>query len=458
MKQTANGNTESEIKRISKEDKRPSQFSHTDGTRISLCMIVCNEQDTLPHCLASVQGAVDEVIVVDTGSRDETVRIAHALGARVYNFAWQDDFACARNYAIERATGDWVLVLDADEQLAPGQKHVLQDMIANAGSANSEVSGGGKVDGYLLTLRNLVGDPVQPGVLIHHQLRLFRHSPEFRFIGAIHEQLPKLDSAHYVSASLTVIHRGYLDPLVRGQRKVERNLRILQRERVAVPQSPKVHYYLGNEWLRLREFVTAVAAYQRAEQCLGVAVDRPWLPDLPLKHAYALWQAGDAQTARQVLMKAYQVEPHYTDLWYLYGIICLTMADWPEAERAFRHCLQLGPAGPGYPSQEGCGDTLPAYVLGELCLQQGRLVEARENILQCLATQPDHVQARIALCQCDWRAGHPRVAGLGMARLSSDVRALAKQASWPFQALAEIYRSGLQDLIDCDVPQGEEQT
>ncbi|MGB0333344.1 MAG: glycosyltransferase family 2 protein, partial [Planctomycetota bacterium] len=88
-------------------------------TRISLCMIAKNEASFLAGCLRSVRGVVHEMIVVDTGSTDDTVAIAEAEGAIVVHFPWCDDFARARNAGVERATGTHVLVLDADERLAP---------------------------------------------------------------------------------------------------------------------------------------------------------------------------------------------------------------------------------------------------------------------------------------------------------------------------------------------------
>lgn len=87
--------------------------------RVSLCLIAKDEEEFILSCLNSAKHLVDEIIVVDTGSRDETAGAALAAGARVFNFSWTGDFAAARNFALERAGSDWILVLDADEVLAP---------------------------------------------------------------------------------------------------------------------------------------------------------------------------------------------------------------------------------------------------------------------------------------------------------------------------------------------------
>src|ERR1700733_750270 len=97
---------------------------------ISLCMIVRDEEAMLGDCLASVRGVVDDVVVVDTGSRDATKRIAVEGGARVFDFVGCDDFAAARNESPRHARGQWVLVLDADERLAPGSAAVLRATLA----------------------------------------------------------------------------------------------------------------------------------------------------------------------------------------------------------------------------------------------------------------------------------------------------------------------------------------
>ncbi len=84
---------------------------------VSLCVIARNEEHFLPSCISSVRHLVDEIIVVDTGSTDRTREVALQSVARVYSFSWKENFAAARNYALDRATGDWILVLDADEIL-----------------------------------------------------------------------------------------------------------------------------------------------------------------------------------------------------------------------------------------------------------------------------------------------------------------------------------------------------
>src|SRR5205085_8623718 len=109
--------------------------------------IVKNEEKYLRGCLESVQGAVDEIVVVDTGSTDSTIAIAEEFGAKVVHFAWTDDFSAARNVSLDHATGDWAFWLDADERLGKGEGRLLRYLVEEAEP---------NVGGYLVNIRNIM--------------------------------------------------------------------------------------------------------------------------------------------------------------------------------------------------------------------------------------------------------------------------------------------------------------
>src|SRR5262245_11774107 len=104
--------------------------------RVSLCMIVKNEEDNLPACLGSVADIVDEMVVVDTGSTDRTKEVAERFGARVYDFEWVDSFAAAANESLCRATGDWIFWLSADEWLDATNRQRLRNLFAGLNDQN----------------------------------------------------------------------------------------------------------------------------------------------------------------------------------------------------------------------------------------------------------------------------------------------------------------------------------
>jgi len=149
--------------------------------RLSLCLIARDEESLLQGCLESVKDVVDEMIVVDTGSTDRTVEVAEAAGARVIHYTWSDDFAAARNVSLQACSGDWVLVLDADERLAPGAGEILRKALAephfhcgllplhNATSLPASAAG-------VISGRARQGDPVLlPRLLLHPRSPLPGH-------------------------------------------------------------------------------------------------------------------------------------------------------------------------------------------------------------------------------------------------------------------------------------------
>lgn len=141
---------------------------------LSLCMIVKNEKYNLPRCLASVKPYVDEIIVVDTGSDDGTPEIAAKFGAKVSYFEWCDDFAAARNYAISQASGDWILMPDADEEIIVESEHFLTQLTVQP-----------NVIAYSVALTEANNQSLTPAYLI----RLFRNLPDIKYEGRFHEQL-----------------------------------------------------------------------------------------------------------------------------------------------------------------------------------------------------------------------------------------------------------------------------
>jgi glycosyltransferase involved in cell wall biosynthesis len=164
------------------------------GAGISLCMIVKNEEEHLAQCLMSVKSIVSEMIVVDTGSTDKTKAIASALGAKVFDFPWAYDFSEARNYSLSKASGNWILVLDADEIVSPSDHDKLKKLIKN--KAEKRVA-------YIMVTRNYTnqagarGWAANEGIYIHEEsgrgwfpslkVRLFVNDKRINFVNPVHE-------------------------------------------------------------------------------------------------------------------------------------------------------------------------------------------------------------------------------------------------------------------------------
>jgi len=243
---------------------------------ISLCMIVRDEQDMLPDCLASVAGAVDEIIVVDTGSVDGTVDIAEAAGARVVHFTWCDDFAAARNAALPEVRGQWVLMLDADERLAPG-----------AGSALRAAAEKGDLDCGMLPLYDadrLDASPAEvlsggartpPPVLLP---RMFRRTEDLCWQGMVHEapiEWMKVPGRVFTEVDAAIIHFGNVETYRVDKDKGQRNLRLLEQQCEREPNNPTARGYLASELVSAGDVQRATAEVERAWHCLVEVLERP---------------------------------------------------------------------------------------------------------------------------------------------------------------------------------------
>lgn len=193
-----------------------------DLMKLSACYIAKNEEKNIARSISSLGRQVAEIIVVDTGSTDSTVAVAENLGARVYRYKWQDDFAAARNFALSKARGDYLVLLDADE-------YFTQDTAKNIFSA---VMTFGDADGLLVQLVNYDLDR-QEIMDYFYQLRLVKNQPGIRYEGAIHEELAWPEGKKPVIRRLDpelleIYHTGYSSSVSR--QKLERNLYLLQNE------------------------------------------------------------------------------------------------------------------------------------------------------------------------------------------------------------------------------------
>lgn len=303
---------------------------------VSLCMIVRNEAPNLPRCLSSTRDVVSEMIIVDTGSKDDTVQIARSFGATVVHEPWRDDFAAARNRGLDLATGEWVLLLDADEQLAePGKQHI-PGMLAIP-----------EVEGWLAPMINLLGDDRAGNEEISLNLKLIRNRRPYRFEGAVHEQiLPSIlaakPDAKIVLSPMRIIHYGYRDDERIRQDKHGRNMRILSRMLEQTPDDPYVHYNLGLEYTGEKKYERALVHFTTSLK--GTAANIFYRPKLIKCIAIALGNLGQWKEALHYSDLGVSDYPGFTDLHYMKGLIHQRMNRHAEAIACFDRCLGLGPA------------------------------------------------------------------------------------------------------------------
>jgi len=352
------------------------------GERLSLCMVVRDEEKDLPRCLDSVRGVADEIVIVDTGSTDQSVAIAHRYGAIVREIPWRNDFAAARNASLQFASGDWVLFLDADEALLPDGRHLLPALLSDP-----------TAEGYFLTIQNLMGPQHEAQYQCDSVFRLFRNRPLYRFIGAIHEQILSViqtvtPGANILQSPLRIIHYGYLEEYVRGKEKRRRNLRLLQDGLATRPSDPFLLYNVGMEHARLGMHHQAQKAF-----VAGLAkapLDAPWRPALVKWYGNALSRQQRWQAALTVLTEGTRQYSDYTDLHYLIGCAHGALGQWDEAIHSFEACIKLGPAPcPPYSSTEPeLGSSKAHYSLGRALEGAGRYGDARAAYTRAASARP----------------------------------------------------------------------
>ncbi len=247
---------------------RPSAFA----SRLSVCLIVKNEEKFLAQCLNSVRGLAPQIVVVDTGSTDRTVEIARECGAEVHAFAWCDDFSAARNAALEHVTGDWVLALDADEELsADGRENLRQAMSSAA----------------VMAWRLPIVDVGREAEGCSHVPRLFRNAPGLFYIGRVHEQVFSSLEARREEWGLenrigdvTLVHHGYTAAMTRDRNKVARNLRLLEQAIIELPGEPHLLMNLGLELARAGRQAEALERYGEAFDVLSAKPQVEIVPEL----------------------------------------------------------------------------------------------------------------------------------------------------------------------------------
>jgi GT2 family glycosyltransferase/tetratricopeptide (TPR) repeat protein len=243
---------------------------------LSLCMIVRDNSRTIAAALKSIKPWVDEMIVVDTGSKDNTPKIAADLGARVFQFSWRDDFSAARNESLQHARGRWLFWMDSDDTIDAPNGRTLRELIRRADPSTL---------GFVVSVNCPgAGQEGQFDVTAVTHVKLFRNRPDLRFDGRIHEQILgaiNLAGGEVAWSDVFVVHSGY-DHTPEGQkRKLERDLRILHLELKERPDHPFTLFNLGMTYTDMKD-------YRKGADFLQRSLDTSRETDSHLRKVYAL--------------------------------------------------------------------------------------------------------------------------------------------------------------------------
>ncbi|MCA8949959.1 MAG: glycosyltransferase [Planctomycetes bacterium] len=364
--------------------------------KVSLCMIARDEERFLPECLRRARAAVDEIVLVDTGSTDSTVAIAESFGAKVLHETWQDDFSAPRNTALRAATGDWILVLDADEFLLPEAPARIRELVESA-----------DVSGYHMRFTNLYTGGKTIGVMM---VRLFRNLPGIAYQNVIHEQVtPSLQREGserglvLSQADVEVEHHGYSDEIMDARGKNERNERLFRKQMAATPEDVYTHYKYG-DFLR-RVPGRGADARRLLERCLELILAGP--PALPRGLPYASEVAalcalenarcGEMARAREILDIALRRFVPTPNLFYLSASLALSEGRGADAIAYYRRCLAYRGQVLVVPVQEGITSYVALTGIAQAWMLRKDFARARPLLEQAIEIHPAYEVAHLAL-------------------------------------------------------------
>jgi len=422
---------------------------------LALSMIVRDAESMLGACLESVRGAVDEIVIGDTGSTDGTPEVARQHGARLVSIPWENDFAQARNRALEEIRADWVLVLDADEQLDPGARRVLPSLLDRRAVVGYQVT----IRNYVLNLSDRLWDqparvndsgfePARnfPAYVEHQNVRLFRRQPEIYFVGRVHETVGHriAETGGKLGQTAFVIHHFGL--AADGETRARKNHLYRELGRLKVreaPQNAQAHFELGLvEFDCFHNDVAALECFNRACQLdprLGVAWFFAGLALLRLGRAGKALEAfkqAESYGHRTALVRETQGDAYYN------------LGQFEAARRAYRCALECAGKSVVLESKLGLAE-----------VRVGRTEAGLRHLRQAIECEPQtgelydrlmvagvwlgrlDIAATAAECRLGVSAPHPD-AYLRAASIR------AQQHEW--RRAAEILRSGLRKFPEAE--------
>jgi glycosyltransferase involved in cell wall biosynthesis len=351
-------------------------------------MIVKNEGENLGRILSGTASLVNEIIVVDTGSTDNTVEIALKYGAKLFFTTWQDDFAAARNFSLEKAAHQWILCLDADEELIV-ERDMLHRLI--------EIP---NIEGYLFEVVSEVKKNTLTERLRHPSLRLWRNRPSHRFKGCLHEEvtqsiLKRNGQAQIKVAPVTIRHYGYQEAEKRKKDKSTRNIRILEQACKREPDNMVYKYNLAIEFFQCEKLTEAADLFEEAFR--HIQKNWPGRAMIIRNYSSCLLELQRYEKGLMLLQQGSEQYPDYTDLFYLQALIFAKMQRYEQAIEMLNFCLDLGEPPCGYISLEGVGGYLACFQAGRILEAIGEKEQAIKSYTIALQMNSEHIPSLYGL-------------------------------------------------------------
>lgn len=370
---------------------------------LSACLIVKNESVLLPRCLESIRPIVDEIIVVDTGSHDNTVEMARSFGAKVYNFEWIDDFSAARNESLSHASGDWILYIDADETI----DHVNAVKIRQIFESNSINQ---RQDIMAVTVRQCIPQHKDNIASTYYSeyCRIFRSHPAIRFEGAIHEQvLPAIErlGGKVLRSDIVIYHWAYAANEDKKRRRAERNLHFLLVELQQFPNDPFVRFNLGVTYRELGQRDLAIDSFHQALIYDDNHIKRELIGQTHLNLAKLYLESGDDAKATHHAQQIAIFDPVNPLSAYLLATLAVTKNQYAEAIYYLETAIRITKSETGIPPTVELNLAQVYLELGSCRYATGDFSGAEQSFTHSLEHNPKLALSHLLLGNCRFRHG-----------------------------------------------------
>jgi tetratricopeptide (TPR) repeat protein len=365
---------------------------------LSLCMIVKDEAENIRACIRSIKRAVDEILIVDTGSTDSTQEIAGALGAKVFQFPWCDDFAAARNESIRHATGDYIIWLDADDRVDPSELTKIRLL--------KQILPKKKSKAFFVVVNSQ--SPVD-GESLFRQLRIFPNIPGAIFEGRVHEQIfhnLRKNGVELVETDIIIKHVGYRDAAT-IRMKGERNLHIIVDELRTAPDNPLLHYNAARTLAALGRRAEAVEHMKNVTQSQELKATQPhlFLEASVLLGRYYL-EMGLAQEAASLFSDLSRQFARESLVRFYFGESLLGRGKHHQAIAELEKSLSLPLTVTPFAVNLDLVRFRQYYCLGIAYSQIGQIERAKKMFLKCLNLHSEHCESLRELGVLSLKDGH----------------------------------------------------
>ncbi|WP_235319737.1 glycosyltransferase [Pectobacterium fontis] len=297
-------------------------------------MIVKNEALHLGNTLKEIVKYFDDIVIIDTGSTDETKSIAKHFTENVYDFEWISDFSAARNYSLQFAKNDWILVIDADEVINNFNMAVLTDLM------NSHPTQIGTVE-----IASIINDEsTEETNLIQERISRLFNKKYYEFFGIIHEQICEKNTEKApegrFDTPLSFTHSGYTKESIESKNKIARNIRLLLSAIDKTSDDAYLHYQLGKSYYLGKDYEQAAHSFETSLR-LQKNLCEDYNEVLIECYGYCLINTAQYEKSLEILQ--YEDLCSSTDFIFLKALILMNNADFQNAINAFQLCTKMGP-------------------------------------------------------------------------------------------------------------------